>query len=165
MPPEPKQKRPRKSRAKGTMKSAPKGRKHGKPAHEPTKLTRAAVNGMACRAEPHARIAGVLGISPDTLRRHYAEELDGGPWAFVALAEHTLIRAMVNVEENPGAAVKAAETVLSRKGGETWREPKDDAATATVNLVIQRAEPSLTEAPVANEPSVTPAPDAAGAAS
>jgi hypothetical protein len=113
-----------------------------------------AVNAMASQQIAHKIIAKVIDISPDTLRRHYAAELDGGPWAFVALAEHTLIRAMVNVEENPGAAVKAAETVLSRKGGETWREPKDETATTTVNLLIQRA--SLAEP---NEPSVTPVPD------
>lgn len=130
-------KSPRKSRAKGTGKSARRGRAPGKPAHEPTKLTRAAVNGMASRAEPHHRIAATLGISPDTLRRHYADELDGGPWALIALAENTLVRAMGLVVTEPASAVKAATTVLSRRGGEAWREKQDDTADATVNLVIR----------------------------
>ena len=147
MPPV-KPKRPRKSRAKGSMKSARHGKAPGKPAHVPTPEMQVAVNAMASQQIAHKIIAKVIDISPDTLRRHYADELDGGCNLSISAVMRAMFRKACDGDVNAG------KFILERRGGPMWREPKDDAATATVNLTIQRA--SLAEP---NEPSVTPVPD------
>ena len=58
----------------------PKGRKEGNgfKAHEPTEIGRKSVEEMAGFGIPQDNIARVIGISPDTLRKHYRDELDLG---------------------------------------------------------------------------------------
>lgn len=46
--------------------------------HEPSEETRKAVQAMAGYGIPHEDIGTVLGISPHTLRKHYAKELASG---------------------------------------------------------------------------------------
>lgn len=46
--------------------------------HDPTEETRKTVQAMAGYGIPHEDISTVLGISPHTLRKHYARELATG---------------------------------------------------------------------------------------
>lgn len=50
-------------------------RRPGRPAHEPTVATRAAVERMVAENRPVAEIAKEIGLSAPTLRAHYAVEL------------------------------------------------------------------------------------------
>ena len=145
----------RRSRAKGTGgQSAP--RKGGTPAHRPTPESRAAVAAMASIGSTHEVIARAMfgGMSPDTLRRHYANELDNGKAITDAAVTKSL--AQKAIEGNVVAAIFYLKT---RCG---WRET-DAASSEPVTLVIRRelAAPSVTPAPVAAEPSVVEPPEVA----
>jgi hypothetical protein len=50
----------------------------GRRAHKPDPAQRRQVEAMAAYGIPEADIAGVLGVDPKTLRKHYREELDFG---------------------------------------------------------------------------------------
>ena len=50
----------------------------GRPPHEPTPMSRRNVEALAGYGVPEVDIAGVLGIDPKTLRRHYPTELKFG---------------------------------------------------------------------------------------
>jgi hypothetical protein len=50
----------------------------GRPAHEPTPMSRRNVEALAGYGVPEVDIAGVIGIDPKTLRRHYPQELRYG---------------------------------------------------------------------------------------
>ena len=47
-------------------------------AHKPNPIVRRQVEAMAGYGVPEADIAGVVGVSPKTLRKHYRSELDHG---------------------------------------------------------------------------------------
>ena len=47
----------------------------GRPSHEPTPVSRRNVEALAGYGVPEVDIAGVIGIDPKTLRKHYREEL------------------------------------------------------------------------------------------
>ena len=49
-----------------------------RPAHKPDPAVRRQVEALAGYGVPEAEIAGVVGVSPKTLRRHYRGELDHG---------------------------------------------------------------------------------------
>src|SRR5215216_6501214 len=50
----------------------------GRPSHDPTAMSRRNVEALAGYGVPEVDIAGVIGIDPKTLRRHYATELKFG---------------------------------------------------------------------------------------
>ena len=50
----------------------------GRPAHKPDPVTRRQVEALAGYGVPEIDIAGVIGIDPKTLRKHYREELKYG---------------------------------------------------------------------------------------
>lgn len=52
--------------------------KRGRPAYQPTVEQRFTVEQLAFVGESNATIARALGIDPDTLRRHFANELADG---------------------------------------------------------------------------------------
>ena len=118
-------------------------------------LDRVMVNAAASRAVPHHAIALDRGISPDTLRRHYADELDGGAWLAVAYAEQTMFEAMRGPDI--GAAVRAASFVLSRRSKE-YRDVQDTTATpdtGEVTIRRTRADGSMVEVRVGADGSST----------
>ncbi len=47
----------------------------GRPSHEPTQQKRDMVESLSGSGLPHRNIATLIGVSPPTLRRHYAQEL------------------------------------------------------------------------------------------
>jgi hypothetical protein len=139
-----KTKKPRRSRAKGTGRtiSTPK---RGKPAHEPTDETRHAVAAMASFGSPQVIIARIVGVSMDTLRRHYDVELDAGKSIVDAKVGGTLVRKAI--------AGDAAFTIFYAKTRMGLRE-KDEEPTP-MEVVIRRAVGAV----AASEPSVTPPPE------
>jgi hypothetical protein len=50
----------------------------GRPAHRADPTTQRQVEALAGYGVPEAEIAGVIGIDPKTLRKHYRGELDHG---------------------------------------------------------------------------------------
>lgn len=50
----------------------------GRPRHQPDAYQRRQVETLAGYGIPEAEIAGLIGIDPKTLRRHYRQELDHG---------------------------------------------------------------------------------------
>ena len=60
------------------VKPPPRG--PGRPAHEPKPEDRRYVEAMSAMGLPAWQIARIVGITEPTLRKHYAEEIELGPW-------------------------------------------------------------------------------------
>ena len=88
-----------------------------RPSHHPDPAMRHQVEAMAGYGVPEADIAGVIGIDPKTLRKHYRAELDHGHVkANVRVAENLYRKATGEGRE----AVVAAIFWLKTRAG--WRE-------------------------------------------
>jgi DNA-binding transcriptional ArsR family regulator len=85
--------------------------KIGRPPHQPTDKLRGQVEGMAGVGSPRDEIALVLGISENTLRKHYAHELEVGLAKARARARHSLYQLAVD-EKNVTALIFYAKTQL-----------------------------------------------------
>lgn len=90
----------------------------GRPSHEPTSQLREQVKTMAGLGVPDYDIAKVVGVSPPTLRKHYAEELDVGHVVANAKVAQTLFKTATD-PTNPKSAVAAMFWLKCRAG---WRE-------------------------------------------
>jgi len=89
----------------------------GRRAHEPDTVTRRQVEAMAGYGVPEAEIAGVLGIDPKTLRKHYRQELDHGHTKANAKVAEFLYRRATT--EGPQAVTAAIFWLKTRAG---WKE-------------------------------------------
>jgi hypothetical protein len=99
------------------MSDEPRGA--GRPEHEPTARTRAQVQVMHAHGIPHRIIAKLVGCAPNTLRKHYREELRD---------------AHLHVEAAMGAAIVAAARngvwgaakywLLCNSDDPRWRKPE-----------------------------------------
>src|ERR1700704_3889110 len=88
-----------------------------RPAHKPDSTSRRQVEAMAGYGVPEADIAGVIGVDPKTLRKHYRDELKNGHVkANAKVAENLYRRATGEGRE----AVIAAIFWLKTRAG--WRE-------------------------------------------
>jgi hypothetical protein len=76
----------------------------GRPPHAPTDQTRRSVEAMAGCGIPQMQIALSIGISDETLRKHYRRELDLGVIEANAKVAETLFR-QATVEGNTAAAI------------------------------------------------------------
>ena len=65
-------------------------------AHEPTDDLRRQVRNLAALGVPHREIAPFVGISPPTLRKHYAVELQRGKWEANAKVAQSLYQQATN---------------------------------------------------------------------
>jgi hypothetical protein len=101
----------------------------GRPAHDPTPMSRRNVEALAGYGVPEADIAGVVGIDPKTLRRHYRSELKfGHVKANAKVAENLLRKATGDGRESVIAAIfwmktraqwkETSVSELAAKGGE-----------------------------------------------
>ena len=89
----------------------------GRPSHEPTPMSRRNVEALAGYGVPEADIAGVVGIDPKTLRKHYRQELRyGHVKANAKVAENLFRKATGDGRESVIAAIFWMKT----RGG--WRE-------------------------------------------
>jgi predicted transcriptional regulator len=88
-----------------------------RPVHKPDASVRRQVEAMAGYGVPEAEIAGVVGVSPKTLRKHYRGELDHGHVkANTKVAENLYRKATGDGRE----AVIAAIFWLKTRAG--WKE-------------------------------------------
>jgi hypothetical protein len=89
----------------------------GRPAHKPDPASRRQVEALAGYGAPEIDIAGVVGIDPKSLRKHYREELDNGHVkANAKVAENLYRKATGDGRE----AVIAAIFWLKTRAG--WKE-------------------------------------------
>jgi hypothetical protein len=78
----------------------------GRPPHEPTPMSRRNVEALAGYGVPEADIAGVVGIDPKTLRKHYRQELRyGHVKANAKVAENLFRKATGDGRESVIAAI------------------------------------------------------------
>lgn len=100
-----------------------------RPAHEPTEATRKLVEGMVLVGYPHEEIVNYIGIaSVDTLKKHYAKELDAMREKGAALAKTAYQIAMQG-------NVPMIMFILKTRYG--WRETDmNEAANKLINYVI-----------------------------
>ncbi len=84
-----------------------------RPAHKPDPSVRRQVEAMAGYGVPEADIAGVVGVSPKTLRKHYRGELD-----------HGHVKANAKVAENlyRKATGEGREVIFWLKTRAGWKE-------------------------------------------
>ena len=90
----------------------------GQPPHAPTSQQRKMVESMSAYGIPQDDISKVIGISIDTLAKHYREELDTATAKANAKVAETLYRQATNAD-NPRSAT-AAIFWLKTRGG--WKE-------------------------------------------
>jgi hypothetical protein len=86
----------------------------GRPPHEPTRETRRLVEHHAATGTLHQQIAKLLGISLNTLKKHYPEELELGLARANAVVSGTLF------SEAKRGNITAAIFWMKTRGG--WRE-------------------------------------------
>ena len=91
----------------------------GRPTHKPTPETRNAVQGMAAAGLWQYEICQILGLSENTLVKHYRRELDNGWATNVALASKVIFDQMANKTDR---AFDAAKFFLTKRGRGLWSE-------------------------------------------
>lgn len=92
-----------------------------RPAHEPTDETRALVRAYAADGVAQPHIAAAIGITDDTLRKYYREELDASKGEWSAKFEQSIKTRVLKDDCPPALVIFTAKTQLG------WREltPKD----------------------------------------
>ncbi len=108
----------------------------GRRAHRPDLAGRRQVEALAGYGIPEAEIAGVVGIDPKTLRKHYRHELDHGHTKANARVAENLYRKATGEGRE---AVTAAIFWLKTRAG--WKE------TTSTRSVAGTANPSRSEMP------------------
>jgi hypothetical protein len=108
----------------------------GRPRHEPTPMSRRNVEALAGYGVPEVDIAGVIGIDPKTLRRHYPQELRyGHVKANAKVAENLFRKATGDGRE----AVIAA--IFWMKTRARWKETAVQETEVTHRYVVQVPTP------------------------
>jgi hypothetical protein len=89
----------------------------GRPAHKPDPASRRQVEALAGYGVPESDIAGVVGIDPKSLRKHYRPELDHGHVKANAKVAENLYRKATG--EGRESVIAAIFWLKTRAG---WRE-------------------------------------------
>lgn len=97
-----------------------RGRTPGTPDHVPTPESRRQVEMLIGYGLVHDAIAAVIGVSDETLRKHYRAELNHGKAKVVAQVANSLVKKALS--ERPDA-INAAKFYLERQGN--WTETKN----------------------------------------
>jgi hypothetical protein len=109
----------------------------GRPAHKPDPASRRQVEALAGYGVPETEIAGVVGIDPKSLRKHYRDELDNGHVkANAKVAENLYRKATGDGRE----AVIAAIFWLKTRAGwkETTVQELTGKAAGPVTVIIRK---------------------------
>jgi len=93
-------------------------KKMGRPSHKPTEITRANVKELSAFGITQEHIARRLGITVDTLVKHYANELEDGRIDIVMGAANALYHQAVEM-------MIPASTMFLLKTRGRWRETDD----------------------------------------
>ena len=87
----------------------------GSPEHAPTEQDRGMVTTMVAYGIPQREVAAVVGVSINTLRKHYKNEIDtAGARATTRIAETLYRRAL-------DGSIRACTFWLERRGGDKWK--------------------------------------------
>lgn len=89
----------------------------GRRAHQPDPVTRRQVEAMAGYGVPEVDIAGVIGVDPKTLRKHYRDELKHGHVKANARVAESLYRKATS--DGPQSVTAAIFWLKTRAG---WKE-------------------------------------------
>ena len=103
-----------------------------RPSHKPDPQTRRQVEAMAGYGVPESDIAGVVGVSPKTLRKHYRSELDHGHVKANAKVAENLFRKATGEGRE---AVTAAIFWLKTRAG--WKETSVQEHTGEGTVVFK----------------------------
>ena len=108
----------------------------GRPSHEPTSMSRRNVEALAGYGVPEVDIAGVVGIDPKTLRRHYGSELKfGHVKANAKVAENLFRKATGDGRESVIAAIFWLKTRAR------WKETTVQESEVTHRYVVRVPTP------------------------
>ena len=123
----------------------------GRPPHEPTPMSRRNVEALAGYGVPEADIAGVVGVDPKTLRKHYRQELRyGHVKANAKVAENLFRKATGDGRESVIAAIFWMKTRAQ------WKETSvTELAAPPPKITIHWKGPSKKPDPLAHEPPLT----------
>ena len=105
-----------------------------RPSHQPTERTRQQVEMLISFGLTHDAIAAIIGVHDDTLRKHYAQELDHGRAKVVAQVANSLVKKALSDRSD---SVSAAKFYLQSQGG--WQERSEQTVTEVIRTVS--AEP------------------------
>jgi hypothetical protein len=114
----------------------------GRPAYAPSDEERRKVKALAAYGNTQDEIAGVIGMSARSLRKHFREELDRGVVEANSQVSQSLFKEAVN------GNVTAA--IFWLKCRAKWRERSDPDARPTqvvapLNITIEKEQPKTTE--------------------
>ena len=117
---------------------------HGRPSHVPTEDYRSQVQTLAIAGTPQELIARVIGISDETLRKYYRDELDTALVKANAAVARNLYRKATGDGQQ---AVSAARFWLICRAG--WKESAQDinatiSGTIDANVTTFNAPPGMT---------------------
>jgi|SRR3954470_10085292 len=104
------------------------GKEGGRPPHEPTDQKRQLVELMAACGIPQMQIAPLIGISDETLRKHYRRELDRGVIEANAKVAEALFRQAIG-----GDTAAAIWWTKCRMG---WRERTGAEHSGSLSLSV-----------------------------
>ena len=106
----------------------------GRPAHKPTPETRRAVQGMVAAGLWQYEICQIMGLSENTLVKHYQQELDNGWATTMAVASKTVVDQMAHQTDR---AFDAAKFFLTKRGRGLWSEKNQVELTGTNGGPVQ----------------------------
>jgi hypothetical protein len=115
-------------------------------AHKPDPTARRQVEAMAGYGVPEADIAGVIGIDPKTLRKHYRSELDHGHVkANAKVAENLYRKATGDGRESVIAAIFWLKTRAGWKETMVQEHAARDENVVIFRTIVDPAPPSARE--------------------
>jgi len=114
-------------------------RGRGRPFHVPTPETRAKVEALAGFGAPEVYIYGEIGISQNTLRKHYREEMDKGVTkANMQVVQSLFKKAIGNDQGSVAAAIFWAKTRLGWKETSAHEHAGPNGGAIPVIQTIER---------------------------
>lgn len=114
-----------------------KPNKGGLPAHVPTEQTRNLVALSMLNDMTHKQAAQLVGINEETLRKHYANELEHGKAQMLARVSANLYR-IAQSQTDVKAALTASIFILKSKGGYNDRAAQTDVEVESMGPVRVR---------------------------
>ena len=99
------------------------GKSRGRPAFTPDETTRKAVQTMASCAVPVPRIAEAFGVSENTLRKHFRDELEKGALN-LEVTMITRLHGIANDASNSSVQLRAVIWILQTRFGWSRHAPR-----------------------------------------
>ncbi len=112
----------------------------GRPEHEPTADQRLLVEALAAYGVKHDLIARMIGISDETLRKHYRNELDFGLANITAKVANSLVQKALSQRAD---AVNAAKFFLQARSG--WAPEQRHTVNVSHDDRVLRATKRISE--------------------